>query len=162
MNIFSSENRIDFTLNKLTGILQNYKLPEEAFRTEEDAEFCYDLITIGPKEALHQGNLIIKRFAQSKESVMLQIECIRKASSGYFHYLNGELNCSRNMLSTPLMWNYTMKTAKNADDEPYLNSGLTKEAIVNDGELRLTVDGKLKNTLLSGAYTCKWCLLDAI
>ena len=105
-----------------------------------------------------QGQLTLQHQPHGK----LRIESFRNGPQGYRYYTIAELQCRNDALRTPVAWQVESKVATTADGPDYLKSGLTKQAVVKDGLLTLQEGHKRHTLKLPGAYTCKWCLLDAV
>lgn len=162
MNIYKSDNRIDFTIKKLADVFEGYQLTKERIQPDGEWANFYKIISIGPKKAVNQGALTIVRRLKDAESASFSISCVRNVIPGYFQFINAELKSELNLVSSPIWWEYSMKTASSPEAKPYLGSGLTKKAVVKDRELRLTTGGKTKSVPIVSDYTCKWCLFDVI
>jgi hypothetical protein len=151
-----------FALNKIANVLENYQAPLTPFQPAGNWVQQYEMLTIGTDRISKQGSLAIARKADTAGNTVLRLDCGRNAASGFSHFVRAELTCIDNSISTPISWSFSTKLAKSLEDEAYLHSGLEKEACVVDGELKISVKGKEKRIALPGAYTCKWCLLDAV
>lgn len=92
----------------------------------------------------------------------LQIENYRQCPDQYRSYTIATLQCRNDELSTPTAWDVESKVAKSTAAPAYLNSGLSKRAVVEDGRLTLQTGKNRRSHELNGKYTCKWCLLDAV
>jgi len=105
-----------------------------------------------------QGGLKIQRRPGGK----LHIENYRQCREQYRSYTIATLQCRSDELSTPTAWDVESKVARSAAAPAYLNSGLSKRAVVEGGTLALQTGKDRRSHELNGKYTCKWCLLDAV
>lgn len=131
--------------------------PSAAFDPDGDWTHVYhDISSFGLKHL--QGELTVRH----KSGGQLMIENHRNCPNSYRSYTLAELQCASDSLSTPSTWRVESKVAKQLKGSPYMNSGIVKLASVKDGVLTMHT-GRSKATIkLPGAYTCKWCLLDAV
>ena len=106
----------------------------------------------------HQGQLTLKHRSNGR----MRIENFRKCPDGYYSYTFADLKCQGDGLRSPVEWRVESKVAKNPGDAAHLNSGLVKQATVKNSVLTLKTGDNTRSVNLTGAYTCKWCLLDVV
>ena len=105
-----------------------------------------------------QGELTITHHPGGR----LRIENHRNCPQGYRSYTFADLNCSDDVLRSPVNWKVETKVSEAPDGPAYMNTGLVMEASVTNQECTLKTAGNTHSVKLPGPYTCKWCLLDAV
>lgn len=148
-------------------LFRSYTIPEGPFDPGGNWEHkYYDLDTYfiisNPKKIVKRGDLTIERVSSANRTSRLNIILERYCTSGFHYFLNAGLNCVDDPLCTPTRWHYESRVARRATDTPYLLSGLKKYYRVRNGRLFVNSNGASWQRELSGAYTCKLNLLDAV
>jgi hypothetical protein len=158
----ASKPQDDFSLKKIETILADYSPTISDFHPSGFWKNEYDWYGIPAGKPWLFGSMCLRRESGSGDISSLTVDCRRLGKSGFHFFVHAEFVCLNDALSTPSSWVSTSKMAREAGDEPYLNSGLSKEGVVEGNTLRITAGDHLTEAEIPGAYTSKWCLMDAI
>lgn len=151
----------------ISRLFKSCKIPKKRFNPDGNWEHAYygidtySIIT-NPQIIRKRNKVRIKRTNQNDAMSVLSIAGERYCHSQFFYFVDASLDCYQDEISTPKTWRYTSKVARKRSDTPYLDSGLAKEFDMRNGRVLVKSDGKSSWLNLPGAYTCRWCLLDAV
>jgi len=135
-----------FSLKPLNNLLEAFTPPQTSFDPDGSWTNTYKIYTLAPANPGHAGNLTVQRTA-AESRITLTIHYEKFLRDGYEQHINGQIQCEKDTLCTPISWQFNARTNTPAG-EPLPQTQISKEA-----SAPFSTDG---------VYTFNWALYDAV
>ncbi len=159
----ASEVRQDFSLRKVSGLIEHYQPPPMAgYDPAGNWKQEYTVFLLNPWMSIKSGYFSLERSLQGSHGFTLEVHLRSFGISGFSLFQHAMLKCRADRLATPLSWQFDTKMARRASDRPYLQTGRSRSADVRDGYLVLRDTLRTSKIPLQGPYSNEWTLLEAV
>ena len=158
-----SQFKDDFSLRKVAYLLADYEPPPIGdFDPTGKWQQSYSMFVQEGPSSPKVGEFSLERAAEGRQTFAVTVQIRRFGNSGFSQFQRAEMQCRTNSLATPVSWVFDTKMARDLDDQPYLQSGRRRNAVVANGALVTRDKWRTSKAVLDGLYSNEWTLLEAV
>ncbi len=146
-------------------VLERLRAPEGPFDPRGAWEHRYSVCVLSPERGAKgehphpNGTLALKRKPAGEGAFTLDVDFSISTRGPSGAHTRATLACAADRLATPRQWE--LRTEAVEQGEPAPQTTVTETAMVRDGVLVRRGQAERK-TKLARAFTCNWCLLEAV
>lgn len=153
----------DFSLRKVAYLLEDYTPPPVSrFDPSGRWQQSYAMFVNQHEKGMKLGEFSLERAVEGGQNFALTVQARRFGNSGFSQFQHAEIRCRTDALATPVSWVFDTKMARDAGDQPYLDSGRRRSAAVANGALAVRDKWRTCKTPIDGPYSNEWTLLEAV